>query len=101
VPAAVPALAGFDTSGYRRALEEDARGRLRTLRPASNGHRVVEEVRVGKAHDEILSAADQYGADLIAMGVHGHGALERTLFGSTAYNVVRRATCPVLTARSA
>lgn len=98
--APVPALAAFDAPTYRRALEDDARERLRELPAAAGRWQKVEDIRTGKAHDEILRAAEEHGADLIAMGVHGHGALERALFGSTAYHVARRAACPVLTARS-
>lgn len=99
--AAVPALAAFDAPTYRRALEDDARERLRKLPKVAGRWQKVEDVRTGKAHDEILLAAEEHGADLIALGVHGHGALERALFGSTAYHVARRAACPVLTARAA
>jgi nucleotide-binding universal stress UspA family protein len=35
------------------------------------------------------------------MGVHGRGVLDLTLFGSTTHHVVRGASCPVLTLRSA
>jgi nucleotide-binding universal stress UspA family protein len=38
-----------------------------------------------------------YGADLIALGVHGRNVLDLTVFGSTTNHVVRQATCPVLT----
>jgi nucleotide-binding universal stress UspA family protein len=55
---------------------------------------------VGKAHDEILMAAEEHGSDLIVIGVRGHTALEDTLFGSTAYHVARRAACPVLSVRA-
>jgi nucleotide-binding universal stress UspA family protein len=34
------------------------------------------------------------------MGVHGRNALDLMLFGSTTNQVVRRATCPVLTLRT-
>jgi nucleotide-binding universal stress UspA family protein len=97
-----PALAGFDASGYRLALEDAARGRLRTLLPPeASGWRVVEEVSAGRAHEQVLEAAKRHAADLIAIGVHGGDSLEHTLSGSTAYNVARRARCPVLTARAA
>jgi nucleotide-binding universal stress UspA family protein len=79
---------------------QEAQDRLRQLVPAEAAQwQKTTEVRVGKPHDEILRAAQEHGADLIALGVHGHGALERALFGSTAYHVARRATSPVLTAR--
>ena len=38
-------------------------------------------------------------ADLIVMGAQGRGGLGLVLFGSTTQEVVRGATCPVLTVR--
>jgi len=43
--------------------------------------------------------ATEDNADLIVMGVHGRNALDLMLFGSTVNQLVRRATCPVLTLR--
>jgi len=39
-------------------------------------------------------------ADLIVLGVRGRNAIDVMLFGSTANQVVRQATCPVLTIRT-
>lgn len=43
--------------------------------------------------------ARKMAADLIVIGTHGHGELEKILFGSTAEKTVRRAPYPVLVAR--
>lgn len=53
----------------------------------------------GVPHLEIVRLAEERGADLIAMATHGGGFISHTLFGSTTERVVRRASCPVLTAR--
>jgi nucleotide-binding universal stress UspA family protein len=58
------------------------------------------QVEVGPAAQMILQVAEDRRADLIVMGAQGHGALGTLLFGSTTQTVVRRATCPVLTARA-
>jgi nucleotide-binding universal stress UspA family protein len=58
-------------------------------------HRLVE----GNPPEEILRSADELGADLIVMGTHGRRGLQRLLMGSVAEEVVRKATCPVLTVR--
>jgi nucleotide-binding universal stress UspA family protein len=99
-PQGAAAVAAFDVASYRRALEEEARDRLNSLLPG-HAQRWIEgeEIRAGKPYEEILRAAEESEADLIAMGVHGHGALIDALFGSTAYQVARRAPCPVLSAR--
>jgi nucleotide-binding universal stress UspA family protein len=56
----------------------------------------VQVVGAGDVADAILWAAEDVGADLIAMATHGRGPLERLALGSIAQQVVHRATCPVL-----
>jgi nucleotide-binding universal stress UspA family protein len=53
----------------------------------------------GRAYREILGRASDSKADLIVMGVHGRGALDLLLFGSTTHHVIRASTCPVLIVR--
>ncbi len=57
-------------------------------------------VRAGVPHREILAVAGEAGIDLIVIGTHGRGGLERALIGSVADRVVRLAACPVLTVRA-
>jgi nucleotide-binding universal stress UspA family protein len=45
-------------------------------------------------------AAEQ-AADLIVMGVHGRGAIDLVVFGSTSHHVIRASSCPVLIVRQA
>jgi nucleotide-binding universal stress UspA family protein len=60
----------------------------------------VERVAVaGEPDEEIVAAAAQHGADLIAMASHGRGAIGRAIFGSVADRVARTATVPVLIVR--
>jgi len=47
-----------------------------------------------------LRAASERNADLFVIGVRGRGPVDLTLFGSTTNQVVRRATCPVMTVQS-
>jgi nucleotide-binding universal stress UspA family protein len=54
----------------------------------------------GKPYREILRIAGDANADLLVIGVHGHGAIDRLLFGSTTQHLVRQASCPVLTLRT-
>jgi len=49
---------------------------------------------------EILGVAEETKCDLIVMGTHGRTGLGRLLMGSVAEQVVRKATCPVLTVKT-
>ena len=44
-------------------------------------------------------AATKQGTDVIVMGVDGRSALDQAVFGSTTNQVIRAATCPVVTLR--
>jgi nucleotide-binding universal stress UspA family protein len=95
------APAHFNLPAFRRHMVDDARQRLNVL--------VAEESRtwceidpvivLGRAHREILRATAAKPTDLIVMGAQGRGGVELALFGSTTQEVVRGASCPVLTVR--
>jgi nucleotide-binding universal stress UspA family protein len=58
----------------------------------------VREVLVqGKPSAEIMRLASDLEVDMIVLGTHGKGMLDKAIFGSTTERVVRRAPCPVLT----
>lgn len=63
----------------------------------------ISETRVeqGDPARTIVEIADKQGYDLIAMGTHGRSGFAHLLLGSVAEKVVRRATRPVLTVRTA
>ncbi|HJZ59942.1 MAG TPA: universal stress protein [Gemmataceae bacterium] len=48
----------------------------------------------------ILRVARETNTDLIVMGTHGRTGLSRLLMGSVAEQVVRRASCPVMTVKT-
>lgn len=57
-------------------------------------------VRTGNAAEEILKAADEINADMIAMSTHGRSGLRRLAFGSVTDKVLRGASVPVLMVRA-
>jgi nucleotide-binding universal stress UspA family protein len=95
----LPPREAFYLSELRRYLETEARGQLASMVPREIQQRVTPRCEVvhGKAYREILRMAAERRADLIVIGVRGRNALDRAVFGSTTNQVVRRATCPVLT----
>jgi nucleotide-binding universal stress UspA family protein len=82
----------------RTAVERDLR-RVLTARRASDV-KVEIVVRKGKVVQEILAQAKADRSDLVVIGSHGRGGVERLVLGSVAEKVLRLATCPVLTVRS-
>jgi nucleotide-binding universal stress UspA family protein len=97
----VPAEQAGALAEYRRYLEKSALVRLAALTRDVDFDRCAPLARVvhGKAHVEILRVAGELSADLIVMGVQGRNAVDLILFGSTTNQIVRRASCPVLTLR--
>ncbi len=64
------------------------------------GFREIERVVLtGIPYEEITKFAEENGIDLIVLGTHGRRGIDRVLFGSTAEQVVRNASCPVLSVR--
>ncbi len=59
--------------------------------------RLRMEARDGGAVRTILEEANALPADLVVMGTHGHGGLDRLILGSVTEKVLRKASCPVLT----
>ena len=91
----------FDLDHYRRTLLTDARAKLDELVPEDARNWCEPDTRLlcGKPYEEILRIAAEERSDLIVLGVHGRGPVDRMLFGSTPQAIVRQATCPVLTIR--
>lgn len=57
-------------------------------------------VREGTPRQDILTVAEEVGADLVVMGTHGRTGLAHLLFGSVAEHIVRHASVPVFTVRT-
>ena len=95
------AYAHFNIPEFRGYMVDDARQRLRSL--VSEESRawceIDDTIVVGRAHREILREAEARSSDLIVMGAQGRGGVGLALFGSTTQQVVRGASCPVLTVR--
>ena len=63
------------------------------------GVRLSIDARRGEPVQEIVAAAHESRADIIAMTTHGRSGLSRLMFGSVAEAVLRQAEIPVLLLR--
>lgn len=57
-------------------------------------------VSIGEAADEINKAAEEIGADLVAMSTHGRSGISRWAFGSVTDKILRGGSLPVLVVRA-
>ena len=76
------------------------RKQLQQLEPRNPKVQVEHRLVQGDAAAEILRIAAETKCDLIMMGTHGRTGLRRVLMGSVAEQVVRKASCPVLTVKT-
>ena len=81
----------------RTGLERDLR-RVLTARHASD-LKVEIVMRKGRVVEEILAQVKTKRPDLVVIGTHGRGGVQRLVLGSVAEKVLRLAPCPVLTVR--
>jgi nucleotide-binding universal stress UspA family protein len=70
---------------------------LHALAPRDTNLHIDYRVEEGSPAEVILDVARH--CDLIVMGTHGRGGISRAIMGSVAEQVLRDATCPVVTVR--
>lgn len=92
------------TAGREATYNQDrairyAKSRMRELVASSNrfGRQAEFEVETGEPADVIVRKATEHAVDLVMLGVSPPSVLSNRLGASTAYRVVQRAQCPVLT----
>jgi nucleotide-binding universal stress UspA family protein len=97
----LPLEQGIALAEFRRYSEQSAKKRLESLMPESSrgGGEITARLRSGKPYVQILDVAAHEQTDLIVVGLHGRNPIDLALFGSTTNQIVRQATCPVLTLR--
>ncbi len=107
-----PGIGSYDLGGYGvpvpetlvRLHEDAAKQQEHALQKL--GHDEIPEdvpwrvsTREGVAADEILAEVRDGGHDLVVMGTHGRGGLQRAFLGSVTERVLRTAEVPVLVIR--
>ena len=91
----LPALIEDATREGERLVQEGARSISET------GYEALPKTSPGNPRSDLSCFAKEWGADLILVGSHGHGAVGRFLLGSVAQGVLRTATCSVEIVRRA
>ncbi len=87
------------------AVIESARARfdreIAALSPRASAAGITPRitVRVGHPAEQIIAAAEEWGADLIVTGHRGKGLFERWLLGSVSRLVIAYAHCAVMVVR--
>lgn len=87
--------------GIDDVLREEGNAALEVVRETAEADGVEITCRVleGSPAREIVQYADDRECDLVVMGTHGRGGINRLLLGSVAEQVVRTSSVPVLTVR--
>jgi len=92
-------LLGEDADAVARGIAAEARERLTEIVTDAGRTLDIEasvEVEPGLASTAIPAFVEDAAIDLVLVGAHGSGFLQRMLLGSTASHLLRKCTCPVL-----
>ena len=94
---------GFAYAEIERNIEAGVRRDLEAALTADdyqmlNARTVI--LRASNVSHSITEYAKDNAIDLIVVGTHGRGAIQRFLIGSVADRIMRTAPCPVLTVRT-
>jgi nucleotide-binding universal stress UspA family protein len=100
---------GFEGSVYSAGEQEalwkqelaEAGEELERTAAALTSTAVDKRIEVGDVSGTVCKIAAELNVDVIVVGSHGRGAIERLLLGSVSDQIVRHAPCPVLVVRPA
>ena len=99
--ASLPMESSFE--GVASMLDREGEAALDSVDAAAEARGVPTERNLvdGSPAREIVRYAEDAGCDLVVMGTHGRGGIDRLLLGSVTERVVRASNVPVLTIRAA
>jgi nucleotide-binding universal stress UspA family protein len=92
-------LLGMNADAVSQKIAEEASERLTELVSGSAFNQEVDaslQVEHGSALSAIVDCIATKSIDLVLVGAHGSGFLQRMLLGSTASRLIRKSKCPVL-----
>jgi len=104
LPEAHDVVGGINAARWAELMEHARRSaeeQLNTLLTTDQHAKVRAEVSVafGRPAAKIIEYTKDNAIDLIVLGSHGRGAIEKWWFGSVAQGVLLRASCPVVIVR--
>lgn len=98
--ASLPMESSFE--GVASMLDREGEAALDAVEAATSEAEIEFERALvdGSPAREIVRYAEDEGCDLVVMGTHGRGGIDRLLLGSVTERVVRSCNVPVLTIRA-
>lgn len=87
--------------GVGDTLRREGKAALERVEEIARDHgvEVTTHVEEGSPSKRIVTCAEREDCDLVVMGCHGRGGIDRLLLGSVSEGVVRGSSVPVLTVR--
>lgn len=101
-PVFIPMEAGaIDIAAIEDAMAKDAEGQLTKAAATlqSPGLKIDRKVLRGTTVECLIELAQKEQADLVVVGSHGRGAVQRALLGSVSSRLVHQCPRPVLVVR--
>jgi nucleotide-binding universal stress UspA family protein len=90
--------AGEQAELWKREMAEAGEELERTAGALTTA-KIDKRIEIGDVGGTVCRVAAELKVDVIVVGSHGRGAIERLLLGSASEQVVRHAPCPVLVVR--
>ena len=90
-----------DETPERRAELEQALGEVRAELDAKGVQHDVRLLAGGDVADDLISTAEEVGAQLVVLGLRRRSPVGKLILGSNAQRVLFDAPCPVLTVKPA
>jgi len=99
-PSEIGADGGVSEEEAIRTAKDDGKDLIAAIRQRAPELAAQEFTPIGRPSIEIVKAAKEWPANLIVIGSHGRGGIQRVVLGSVAESVMRHAPCPVMVVKA-
>jgi len=99
-PSEIGADGGVSEEEAIRTAKDDGKDLIAAIRQRAPEQAALEFMPIGRPSIEIVKAAKEWPANLIVIGSHGRGGIQRVVLGSVAESVMRNAPCPVMVVKA-